>query len=286
MIMHHLIDHQIFNDNHGTAIDESAALLVGKIRPAMDDAFMDPRHNLPALRSLRCPFRSGREFALGALQVFFIGAQKLRARGLFPCREGRKACQAHINAKTFARVWQGLGIHLTGNGDIPFPCRGTANRAGFGRAFQRPMLDRANGANLREGQDTLMQGTAIAILRVGQRIIPTFAPKARIAWVFACLHTAKERLEGQVHTFRHILQHLGMGLRQEGMLRFPLGQQALGFKVRDRALFLFLGSFAHFQRLVVDSATGVKGLLQGSRLGFCREEAVFHGFSHRPKYNS
>lgn len=140
MIVHHLVDRQVFNGNDVKAVDGFPTLLMGEVPTSVTDAFMHPSHDLAALHAFRRTFCRRRQFALGPLQVFLVSAQELWAWGFFTCRERRKAQQSDVNAYGFARRRQWLRFNLTDNRGIPLASRRTAQCAGFRGAFQRAMV--------------------------------------------------------------------------------------------------------------------------------------------------
>lgn len=62
VIVHHLVDGQVFHGNDIEAVDDLAALLMRKVPTAVTDALMDTGDNLAALGTLRCALRCSREF--------------------------------------------------------------------------------------------------------------------------------------------------------------------------------------------------------------------------------
>ena len=125
MIVDHLVDRQVFDGNHIEAVDDASALLMREVAAPVGNPFMDSANNLAALRSLRCSSLRSRQLALRALQVFFVGAQELRAWRRLASGKGGKTQQPYVNAYGFAGQRQGVCLHLTGNRRVPFPGKGT-----------------------------------------------------------------------------------------------------------------------------------------------------------------
>ena len=280
VIVHHLVDRQIFHNKYVKAIDQAAAFLVRKVAASMGDPFMDSRHDLAALRPFWRALGRSRQLALRTLESLLIGAQELGAWHLFPCRKRREARQPDIKANRVPYGGQWLRIHFTDNGGVPLARRRASDCTRFRCAFQRTMLHGAYSANLGELQHTVHKLAPVAILREGHRIIPPTTTEPWIAGFCPSFAAAKERLEGQIDTLGHVLQDLGMGSIQKGMCGFPWRQQTLRCKIRDRALFLFPRLLTHFERSVVDPTTCLKALFKGLLLCMCRTETVFHDFSH------
>src|SRR5215472_3170376 len=87
--------------------------------------------------------------------------------GLAFCRH-QKDLQTHVDARLFAgqRQWLGgnLGARKTGVPAIRFPADGDR----LGDAMQGPMEPDGNTAKLRQAEDTAVQYSAVAILRIGE----------------------------------------------------------------------------------------------------------------------
>src|SRR5712691_8327186 len=77
VIVHHLIDGEVFYGNDIEAIDHTAALLMGKVGTSVTDPLMHSADDRAAFLPLRGALGRSRQLALGALQVFLIRAQKL-----------------------------------------------------------------------------------------------------------------------------------------------------------------------------------------------------------------
>lgn len=280
VIMHHLVDRQVFHGDDIEAVDHATTLLMGKIGAPIGNPFMDTRHNRAPFSTLRCALAGSREFPLRALQVLFIDAQKLGAGRVFARREGREAEQPHVNPDGFARPWQGLGFDFTGNRHIPLARRTAPDGARFRRAFKWAVLDNPQCTNLGQLQHAIHKLTAIPILRKGHRIIPSMTTKTRIARCFACFATAEEGFERQVDAHRHILQYLRVHVLQRGACCFQQRQGALLLIVRQRFLAFLVDRFAFCQQVVIKPAAFFKLALQQMRLFFGGLESVFHRFRH------
>ena len=66
----------------------------------------------------------------------------------------------------------------------------------------------------------------IAVLGVAERVVPTLTPETGVAWTLTSLAPAEERLESQVNSDSHILQHLGVHLPKGGCSFLRGGREA------------------------------------------------------------
>ena len=285
VVMHHLIDREVFHRDDVKPVDDLAALLMGKIMAPIGNPFVHAAHDLAALPPLRRALRRCRELALRALQVVFVGAQKFWTGRAFSRREGGETQQPHINPHGFSSRRQWLRVHLAGNRDIPFASRPPAYRAGLRDTFQGAMLDDTHGSHLRQLQRAIGQLAPAAILRKGHRIISPIATETRVARFFAGFAAAEERLKSQINPHRHILQDLGMHLAQRWAVGFKLGQSRLLPIVAQRFLSFFPGFLTVSQEVVIEQATFFKLVLQQTRLFFRRFQSELHRFRHNREYS-
>jgi hypothetical protein len=98
---------------------------------------------------------------------------------------------------------------------------------------------------------------------------------------FPGLHPAKERLERQIHSHGHVLQHLAMHSGQHGLLLFEIGQVGLlGIEANGNGG-LFPVELALLQQRVVGPAAGIQRVAQACGLGFRGVDTVEERFAHR-----
>jgi hypothetical protein len=83
----------------------------------------------------------------------------------------------------------------------------------------------ADASDLREDQDTVVEGGAVAILFEGKGMEAIPPLETREASLLAALHPAEERLIGLVEPGQHILQHMAVDC---GVL-WELGADGLQF---------------------------------------------------------
>src|SRR5205823_5289899 len=132
----------------------------------------------------------------------------------------RKSLEPHIYTHWDIKGGQALRLAFNGEGDVPFACRGTADRAGLDLAFDRPMVDHLDSTDLGEG-DTIIMGDAKSTLREREAIVASLSLKTWEARLFRlCFDASEEGLKGQVNSDGHILQDLRMDVLKRGALFF------------------------------------------------------------------
>ena len=142
------------------------------------------------------------------------------------------------------------------------------------------MIDHLDRANLGECH-TVIIGNTEARLREGEAIVSAIAFEARETRFFSMLsHTSEEGLEGQINTYRHILQDLRMHAAQGGTLLFQNRERVLLLKTGERDSVPFVGGLAHFQQVVIEPTTLFKGFVELLLLLLGRIETVLKHFQH------
>ena len=108
-------------------------------------------------------------------------------------------------------------------------------------------------------QPLAVQSHAIAVLRIGDRVVPPEALEARAAWLrVARLHPTKEGVKGVVRPHADVLQHLAMHELQGGPHQLPDWQQCLSVVPPQRLATLLIRPLALSQHLVIGPAARLK----------------------------
>src|SRR5436190_23531128 len=129
-------------------------------------------------------------------------------------------------------------------------------------------------ADLGEDQPITFEPCAIAILRVGDRVIAPKLLETRIARVDPRLEAAKERLECQIDSDLNVLQDLTMHQLERFALGFPIGKERLRIVQPNRRLPLFPRIAARCERLVIHPPALFKLLLKETLLAFRQPQAI------------
>lgn len=101
-----------------------------------------------------------------------------------------------------------------------------------------------------------------------------------IARLLATLYPPKESAKGKVNPYANFLQHLRVGIVQEGVFLLPSGKHFHGIIPANAFLALIPRLFARFEHFVVDPPTCVKGPLHSSPLGRSGKQAILECFTH------
>ena len=96
VLLEHVPNPQRFKDDQPERADELAAFLMGEFPPAIGDALVDARHDLPALDALRRALGDRTQAPLGFRQGTFIGAEEPGVVDVLTRRERGEVAQADI----------------------------------------------------------------------------------------------------------------------------------------------------------------------------------------------
>lgn len=280
VVVNHPVDLEVLDGNYPEAVDDPSALLMSKVAPAVGDSLMDPRDNLPGLLPLWSPVLGFRELPLLPGQVLLVLAEELGSRDGFSGREGGEGEKAYINAYGFIGSRQRDSFRFTGETDEPFAGGSTPNGAGLGRAFQRPMKDDSELADLGELQSVAFEFPANIGLRESEAVVALKAPEARVSRLFSSLYSSKEGFKGQVNTHSHVLKNLGMDNRKRRPLLFQFWEGvSLGIVV-ERFLSFFPSCLSLLQEVIVEPTALVQGALKLSGLFFGWPDPELERFKH------
>ena len=98
----------------------------------------------------------------------------------------------------------------------------------------------------------------IAVLGVADRVVPTRPSEAGVAWTLTSLAPAEERLESQVYSDSHILQHLGVYLPECGVLFLEGRKSGVEVVQREGSMALLPLVLALCEQMVVEPAALLK----------------------------
>jgi hypothetical protein len=90
-----------------------------------------------------------------------------------------------------------------------------------------------------------------SFLRIGERVISTYALETGISRLLPGLDTPEEGFERQVHTLMDILENLGKDLFKLRFVFFPFRKQVICFVLAQRLTFVLPGGLADFQSFVI-----------------------------------
>src|SRR5438270_2700462 len=83
MVMHHAVEHQVFDRNHAKSIHNGTAMLVSKVLAPPRNAFIHAGYHFAMLPALWCAFCKLAVFALHFSKGFLFLAKEARVDNLF-----------------------------------------------------------------------------------------------------------------------------------------------------------------------------------------------------------
>src|SRR5665647_2420075 len=126
-------------------------------------------------------------------------------------------------------------------------------------------------------QQTVTQKFKAKLLK-SETIVPTNSPKAGIARLLPCFHSAKKGLESQINPLLNVLQDLRVHTLQFWMFLLPDREQLVRILQRKSFMLLFPGAFASGKRLIVDRAAYLQRLHQFCALALGWMKAILVGY--------
>ena len=122
----------------------------------------------------------------------------------------------------------------------------------------------------------------IAVLGVGvaERVVPTRPSEAGVARSLAGLAPTEERLESQVNSDSHILQHLGVHLPEWGVLSLEGREGSLEVVQREGSMALLPLVLTLCEQMVVEPTALLKYVTHLSGLLASRVKAVEECLTH------
>ena len=280
MVVSHVVDVQVFDADDPKPVSNLPTFLMSEGITLEGDPLMHTRNHLALFGSFLGTLLKCGELALHARQVLLFLTEKARVRNLLPCRKARKGFESNVNPHAFGTFRQTFGFALDRERDVPLASRGTLDRTRFDLARNRAMVDHLDAADLGE-TDTVIMGETEARLWEGEGVIPVLALKAGIARFLSLFsETAEECLESQVNAYRHVLQNLRMNARKRWTFLFKNRKGILLLKTGEGDTVSLIGSFAHFQQVVIEPTALIKSLVQLLDLFLGWIETVLVHFQH------
>jgi len=106
-------------------------------------------------------------------------------------------------------------------------------------------------------------------------------PKLRVAQLFLThLDATKEVLKGQIEPFDGLLEGLGVGVLEKGIIPFQVFQAVVQVIPAEIRAVCFISGFFGFQGPVIDEPTGTGILVNAFTLSLVRVEAIPVGSQH------
>lgn len=284
-VLLHVLNVKVLEGDELVLVHQPARLLMSKVAATVRGAaisVLQGAHNLAALWT-----SPGKPLFL-ALQTSNVSRVSLRpslAPDFLSVGEDGEGSQAQVDAHNPVGRRQRTGLDNARETSIPATYRIAPDGQRLAFACKRPVQPDSHIAYLGQAQPVIRQEAPVALrLRVRERIVPIPPPESRIARLFPGPDAAKESAKGKVNALLSILHGLGVTPFQPPVLSLPSRQELVGVLPTERLLLLFPRIAAHFQRLVVRPAAGVKLRLQGGALRRRGEKPVLERLSHEKNY--
>lgn len=218
--------------------------------------------------------------ALQAGDVFRISFHPALALDCIAIRKNGKGGQPQVNANNFIDWWKGAFDDFAGKGGEPVPYAVAPDGQGFYFPFNRAMLNNLHYAYFRKEQSVIEQ-IETGLFKSEAVVAPITFEAGVPRRFFSSLYSAEEGFERQINTLLRVLKHLGMGLRQFRIVRFPAGQEFIRIVQRERLLLLLPGVLADCQCLVIHPTARIQRFAEQGSLVFGWAKAKLEGFAHR-----
>ena len=176
--------------------------------------------------------------------------------------------------------WLGFGFYNTRQASNPITNSIPLNGECLDPALDGTLQDNPDCANFGNEQTLARRQQFETRLLEGEASVLATAPKTWVAWLFACLHSTKERLESQINSLLNVLQNLRMDTHQFGMFSFPKSEPFIRVVQRKGFLFLLPGVFASGQRLIEYPPTKFQRPIEFGSLVPGRLEAILECSHH------
>src|SRR5262245_11197396 len=119
-----------------------------------------------------------------------------------------------------------------------------------------------------------VQPAAHRDLGISDAVVAALPPKTWVARRFASAYTSKKRLKGQIKTYRYVLQHLRLHVRQRRPGDFEQRQRCLLVIQTKRLLALSPGVPPRRQQVIIQPATLLKLNIKETLLARAGVQAV------------
>ncbi len=269
MVVGHAVDMQVFHTDDPVPLDNPAAFLMGEVVSSEGNPFMHTGNHLAMVLAFSTAFGQLALFPLDCCQCLLFLAKKARVGDLAAIRKGGKSGETNVNTHLLAVFWQAVRFDFTREGHRPFAGPASLNRTGLDRARDRAVIHQLESTHFGDHHALIMR-EAEPTLGEGEASIAPRAFEARVSWCFSGLAASEKGLEGQIDTYRDVLQDLGVDTFQLGAFGFQ-DRKRVDLPIAGQRLPLLLrGVLALFQQVVIEPATFLKYAFKGFRLLFGR----------------
>jgi len=280
VIFLHIVDRKVFNDYGVESVYELTTELMRKIMSFPFNSFMDTSNYLTSFPSGYSRLLLSGKFSLSFCESPFFFPEEPRVFDMFPIGERNKVLKTHIDSnRRIDGLLNRFMIDITGKGHKPFSCECTPDGACLNYPLNRSMQFDLNTTYF--GKPNNVFKKLETGLRISEAIISEFAAKSWIAGFFTPgLNPTKKGPESKIDPCRNILKCLTVNIRQKWVFLFKTLEGVALIIARNTFLFSLPGSFSLFEKMVIQPAATIKGLLKGCSLFMCWKNSIFKSFSH------
>ncbi len=279
MVVGHAVDVQVFYSNHAVVIDDLAAFLVREVVASEGNPFMHASHNFAMLATLGCVFGEFAMLALRLSQRLLFLAKEARVLNLCAIRESRERLESDINPYLGGKFRQSLRFAFNRKRNIPLARRRTMHRTRFEFPLDGSVIDHLDRTHFGEAHPLIM-GDAKAALGKGEGVIAVHPSEPRGAWFLSGFAASEEGFEGQINTYRNILENLRMDLPQRGTSLFQDRKGFLLLIEREAFAFLLIGCLTTFKQVVIEPTALFKRLVELLHLLLAWKNPILKRFTH------
>ncbi len=280
MIVNQTVHMQVFYANRTETVDDLSTLLMGEIVTPERNPLMYPGYYLAMFPSLSCAFGKLTMFAVDFRQCLFFLAKKAGIGYLFSIAERGKGLQANVYAHLGRHFGQAFRFALTGERDVPLPCRATADSTGSDVALDGTVIDHLDRTNLGKCHAIIMRD-AEARLWEGETIVSALALKPRKPRRVRSFSDAPEKgFESQINAHGDVLQDLRMDLFQGKTFLFQHRKCVNVSVARQACTSLLIGLFAMGEQVVIQPTALFQGLVELVKLFLGWVDPILKHFMH------
>lgn len=285
VVVNHAVHFQVFHSDKTKPVDDPPRLLVGEVKTAKRDAFMDAGNGLTPFFSLGRALHGFAESSLCLRQFLFIGAEEPGVVDSFSVRPDGKhgECgQANIDTYLFGRLWHRFwASDFAGERNVPFARRGSANCAGLRFSFDGAVQYYFDRSDFGENEFVFYHKTTRRALRKRHAVVAELATKTWVAWLLTSPDATEERLEREVDANGDVLQNLRVDCGKRRVFFLQDRDCGLLFVQPWSCLRGLIAGLALLQKMVVHPATFVQLGFQDRLLCPRWKQPVLECLTHR-----
>ena len=279
IIVLHIINGQIFNNNSIKFIHELTGKLMCKIMSLIFYSFMYSCYYFFGLVSFWSIFSLLREPILCFSKYSFFLLKKPGVWILLPIGQYSKLLQSHINPNGgFNRTWNRSMFNIARQVYKPFAGRHSFDGTSFNYALNRAMKFNFYIPYFRKMNNILIKFKTS--LGISKRIVPFSPPKSWVTRFCVGFNSTVKGTKGKINSRANILLNLAVNITQKWVFFLEMLKCITLVISRKTFLFKFPRILALFKKMIVQPTTITKSLIEDCSLFVCWENPVLKSFSH------